>query len=77
VWGQPYHFIEAKARKELSLGGNLEAMLDYVRDHGGFIELWVRSARHPDGPTRLTKPLQNLIRELERNDRAIIKAFPP
>ncbi len=77
VWGQPYNFIEAKARKELSLGGNLEAMLDYVSECGGHLELWVRSAKHPDGPTRLSRPLQNLIRDLERNNRATIRTFPP
>lgn len=77
VWGQPYHFIEAKARKELALGGNLEAMLDYVSEYGGHLELWIRSAKHPDGPTRLSRPLQNRIRDLEFDNRATIKTFPP
>jgi hypothetical protein len=67
VWGQPYLFVEAKARQQLSLSGNLEAMLDYVEQFGGHIELWVRSARHPDGPTRLSKPL---LRRLQRLDEA-------
>lgn len=77
VWGQPYHFIEAKARKELALGGNLEAMLDYVSEYGGHLELWTRSAKHPNGPTRLSRPLHNRIRDLELNNRATIKTFPP
>jgi hypothetical protein len=67
VWGQPYAFVEAKARQQLSLSGNLEAMLDYVEQFGGHLELWVRSAKHPDGPTRLSKPL---LRRLQRLDEA-------
>jgi hypothetical protein len=58
VWGRAYKFVEVKARAKLDLGGNLKAMLDYVRDYGGHIELWVRSAKHPDGPTRLSRPLK-------------------
>ncbi len=67
VWGQPYLFVEAKARQQLSLSGNLEAMMDYVDQYGGHLELWVRSARHPDGPTHLSKPL---LRRLQRLDEA-------
>ena len=77
VWGQPYHFIEAKARKELSLGGNLEAMLNYVRDYGGHLELWIRSAKHADGPTYLTKPLQRRLQDLQSRGRASIRYYPP
>jgi hypothetical protein len=76
VWGQPYHFIEAKARKELALGGNLEAMLGYVEKFGGQIELWVRSARHPAGQTYLTKPLKNQLQRLERDGRATVRYHP-
>jgi Pre-toxin TG len=76
VWGQPYDFIEVKGRKELSLGGNIEAMISYVREHGGSLELWVRSAKHPDGPTHLTKPLQRELDALERDGRAAIRYFP-
>lgn len=53
VWGRPYHFIEAKARKDLALTGNLEAMLVYVRKYGGHLELWLRSSKHSDGPTQV------------------------
>ncbi len=49
VWGQPYRFIEAKGRQELAYTGNLKAMIEYVEEHGGHIELWVRSAKHPAG----------------------------
>jgi hypothetical protein len=76
VWGQPYNFIEAKARKELSLGGNLEAMLDYVRDHGGSIELWIRSSKHPEGSTKLTLPLRQRLRELQERGQAMVRLFP-
>jgi hypothetical protein len=76
VWGQPYFFIEAKARKELSLGGNLKAMLQYVDEYGGHVELWIRSSKHPDGATRLTKPLQDLLEELKSQNKASVNLFP-
>jgi hypothetical protein len=76
VWGKPYEFVEAKARNELSLTGNLEAMLRYVREHGGHVELWVRSARHPSGATHLTKPLLDLLKRLERDGKASVKYSP-
>jgi hypothetical protein len=76
VWGQPYFFIEAKARKELSLGGNLKAMLEYVREYGGHVELWIRSSKHPDGATRLTTPLQRLLDEQRQLGRASVNTFP-
>jgi hypothetical protein len=77
VWGQPYHFVEVKGRRDLALGGNLEAMLRYVQQHGGHIELWVRSAKHLDGPTHLTKPLQDELRRLERLGKATVRYSPP
>ena len=76
VWGQPYSFVEAKARKELSLSGNLEAMIAYVETYGGHIELWVRSANHADGATRLSKPLLNRLMNLNDNGKAILKYYP-
>jgi hypothetical protein len=76
VWGQPYRFVEAKARQDLALTGNLEAMLDYVEQHGGHIELWVRSARHPQGPTHLTAPLRDKLGLLEQSGRARVKYHP-
>jgi len=76
VWGQPYFFIEAKARKELSLGGNLKAMLDYVDEYGGHVELWIRSSKHPNGATQLTDPLEKLITRLESEGKANINPFP-
>ena len=76
VWGQPYPFVEAKARKQLSLTGNLEAMIDYVDEYGGHLELWVRSARHADGPTRLSGPLLQRLEYLKQFGRARIRPYP-
>lgn len=76
VWGRPYQFVEAKARAKLDLGGNLKAMLQYVREHGGHIELWVRSAKHPDGATRLSLPLRNFLEELSSLGRATVRYYP-
>ncbi|MDY7227743.1 pre-toxin TG domain-containing protein [Hyalangium rubrum] len=76
VWGQPYHFVEVKARAKLSLSGNLEAMLRYVEKQGGHIEVWARSARHADGPTRLSAPLQDLLERLRVQGRASLRYYP-
>jgi len=76
VWGQPYRFIEAKGRQELALTGNLAAMLTYVLNHGGHVELWIRSARHPAGQTRLTKPLRELLNRLADQGKASVQPFP-
>jgi hypothetical protein len=76
VWGRPYHFIEAKARIELAYTGNLKVMLDYVREHGGHVELWVRSAQHPEGATRFTRPLLNVLRELTDAGRLTLQTHP-
>jgi hypothetical protein len=77
VWGQPYPFVEAKARKQLSLSGNLEAMIKYVEQYGGHLELWVRSARHPDGATHLTGPLMERLRPLMTQGKAVLKRYSP
>ncbi|OJT24401.1 hypothetical protein BO221_14660 [Archangium sp. Cb G35] len=77
VWGQPYPFVEAKARKELSLSGNLKAMLDYVAQYGGQIELWVRSTKHPDGPTRMSDKLESLLEELAQEGKSKVIYYPP
>jgi hypothetical protein len=76
VWGRAYKFIEVKARARLDLGGNLKAMIFYVHDYGGHIELWVRSAKHPDGATRLSQPLKEALDELANDGKAIVKYFP-
>ncbi len=76
VWGQPYSFVEAKARKELSFSGNLKAMLDYVDEYGGHLELWVRSSRHPDGPTHLSEPLLRVLNTLKAQGNAIVRPYP-
>jgi hypothetical protein len=76
VWGQPYPFVEAKARKQLSFSGNLKAMIEYVEKCGGHLELWVRSARHPDGATRLSGPLLQRLGRLEEFGRAEIRPYP-
>ncbi|HZI05161.1 MAG TPA: hypothetical protein VEZ71_14115, partial [Archangium sp.] len=76
VWGQPYSFVEAKARKELSLSGNLEEMIEYVEKYGGHLELWIRSTQHADGPTRLSGPLLERLRALEELGKAHVKYYP-
>jgi hypothetical protein len=76
VWGQPYPFVEAKARKELSLSGNLKAMLEYVEQYGGHLELWVRSANHSDGPTHISKPLLRVLSRLKTQGKALVRPYP-
>ncbi|WNG43639.1 hypothetical protein F0U60_05665 [Archangium minus] len=76
VWGQPYSFVESKARKELPLSGNLEAMLKYVDKYGGHLELWVRSANHPDGATHLSKPLLDFLSRLKNQNKATLRHHP-
>ncbi|WP_257453564.1 pre-toxin TG domain-containing protein [Archangium lipolyticum] len=76
VWGKPYHFVEAKARNELAHTGNLKVMLDYVREYGGHVELWVRSTLHPDGATRLSAPLQKVLHELQDLGRVTLLSHP-
>jgi hypothetical protein len=76
VWGQPYDFVEVKGRKDLALTGNVEAMLEYVRQYGGSIELWIRSSKHAEGATRLTEPLQKEMRLLGAQNRARVVPFP-
>jgi hypothetical protein len=76
VWGRPYRFIEVKARGEMALTGNLKAMLEYVEAFGGHIEIWFRSARHPNGQTRLTEPLRQQLEELSERGKAQVKWYP-
>jgi hypothetical protein len=76
VWGRPYDFVEAKARAELALTGNLKAMMEYVKQYGGHIELWVRSPQHPSGPTRLTGPLRKELDDLKELGRSTLRDFP-
>ncbi|MFY0526354.1 hypothetical protein ACN28I_25505 [Archangium gephyra] len=77
VWGQPYALVEAKARKELSPSGNLKAMIDYVEKYGGHLELWIRSAQHPEGATHLTGPLLKRLQPLMARGKAALKRYPP
>jgi hypothetical protein len=51
-------------------------MLDYVREYGGHVELWIRSSKHPDGATRLTKPLREQIEQLGTEGKATLKFYP-
>jgi OmpA-OmpF porin, OOP family len=76
VWGLPYHFVEVKAWKDLSNTGNLRAMIEYVTEHGGHIELWVRSTKHADGPTQLSRPLEDTMKTLKSLGLASIRYFP-
>jgi hypothetical protein len=77
VWGHPYSFVEAKARQELSLSGNLKAMVEYVDKYGGQLELWIRSARHPDGATRISGPLDRRLQRLITQGKAGLLYYPP
>lgn len=77
VWGQPYDFLEVKGRKELALAGNLKAMLEYVGQYGGYIELWVRSPKHPNGATKLTRPLLFRLDKLKKSGQAELLSSPP
>ena len=54
VWGQPYCFVEAKARKELSLTGNLKAMLEYVESTAATSSCGSAPPGTRMGATRLT-----------------------
>jgi hypothetical protein len=76
VWGEPYRLVEIKARQELSLGGNLKAMIEYVEQYGGHLELWVRSAKDPKGATHLSAPLLERLKRLELAGRAVIRGYP-
>ncbi|MCY1044180.1 hypothetical protein OV208_22875 [Corallococcus sp. bb12-1] len=76
VWGQPYNFVEVKGRAEMPLTGNLKAMLEYIEEYGGSIELWVRSSKHAAGMTQLTGPLSSKLKILQMEGRATIKPFP-
>jgi hypothetical protein len=60
----------------LTLTGNLKAMINYVREYGGHLELWVRSAKHPAGATRLTAPLRQQLVELSALSRATVRYHP-
>jgi hypothetical protein len=77
VWGRPYRFVEVKGRAEMSLTGNLAAMIEYVARHGGHIEVWFRSGSHPLGGTKLTRPLRDAIDELGVPDQVTVRYFPP
>jgi hypothetical protein len=75
VWGRPYRFVEVKGRAEMSLTGNLEAMLDYVERYGGHVEVWFRSARHSSGKTRLSEPLHKRLTEQGTRSEALIRWY--
>ncbi|WNG57781.1 hypothetical protein F0U59_25735 [Archangium gephyra] len=75
-WGQPYRLVECKARQEMSLTGNLKAMIEYVKQYGGHLELWIRSAKHPDGATKLSEPLKQELELLRQQGNAHIRSSP-
>jgi hypothetical protein len=76
VWGQAYDFVEVKGRKEMTWTGNLTAMIQYVKDYGGSIQVVFRSAKHPDGMTNLSKPLRAKIEDLRKTGKASMSYFP-
>jgi hypothetical protein len=77
VWGTAYHFTEVKGWKAMSDTGNLSAMLKYVDEFGGHIEVAFRSAKHPEGATKLSGPLQKLLDDLIAAGKATVKRYPP
>jgi hypothetical protein len=60
----------------MSLTGNLKAMIDYVKQYGGHLELWIRSAKHPDGATKLSEPLKQELELLRQQGNAHIRSSP-
>jgi hypothetical protein len=51
-------------------------MIDYVEEYGGHLELWVRSAKHPDGATHLSQPLLRRLKLLEADGKAALRDHP-
>jgi hypothetical protein len=51
-------------------------MFDYVDEYGGYVELWVRSPKHPEGATKLTQPLRDRLADLRLRGKAEVKTFP-
>jgi hypothetical protein len=76
VWGRPYRFVEVKGRAEMSLTGNLKAMLTYVETYGGHLEVWFRSAQHQQGQTKLSKALGKQFQLLVDEGQAQVKSHP-
>jgi protein involved in polysaccharide export with SLBB domain len=76
VWGQAYHFLEVKGWKEMSNTGNLKAMINYVDEFGGQIEVVFRSAKHADGATKLSGPLQKTLDSLISQGKATVRRYP-
>jgi len=66
--------VEVKGRKEMDWQGNLTAMIKYVEKYGGSIEIVFRSAKLPDGPTKLSGRLQKAIDDL--GEKAHISHYP-
>lgn len=76
VWGKPYRFVEVKGWADMSMTGNLAAMLDYVdKTPGSFITVVFRSAKKPP-PTRLSGPLNDALEQLIKKGRAEIVRLP-
>jgi hypothetical protein len=51
-------------------------MIKYVLAHGGHIELWVRSAKHPAGETKLSRPLLDILETLRQEGKARLIPYP-
>ncbi|WP_160174626.1 hypothetical protein [Archangium violaceum] len=54
----------------------MKAMIEYVEQYGGHLELWIRSAKHPEGATKLSGPLRKALDELRRQGKGLIKSSP-
>ena len=60
-WGESYNFVEAKNVADLSLGGNLKAQMDYIKEHGGHLDLVIRA------DTKLSAPLARELANMRRD----------
>ncbi|PTL77560.1 hypothetical protein [Vitiosangium sp. GDMCC 1.1324] len=76
VWGRPYKFVEVKSWNELSMTGNVKAMIDYIDKYGGYLELWVRSPAHSSGPTHLSVPLKRAMERLRGRGLGNLELYP-
>ncbi|WNG30873.1 hypothetical protein F0U62_47805 [Cystobacter fuscus] len=76
VWGRPYKFVEVKSWNELSMTGNVKAMIEYINKYGGYLELWVRSPAHSSGPTHLSEPLKRAMESLRDKGMGKLEFYP-
>ncbi len=76
TWGESYHFVEIKGWADMSHTGNLKAMIQYVEKYGGHIDIVFRSAKHADGMTNITGPMQRVLWDLIAAGKATVRRYP-